>query len=97
MSLGRSLLSLNRGLVGKDFKGDSVGNLERKRTALGSAKGERENCKDAATMLPVVSTNMKTVDEEKVAPVQMIIVLKVLCTMASLNVFNDMSLEELPE
>lgn len=37
------------------------------------------------------------VQEDKVAPVQMAIVFKVLCPMASLDVFNDMGLEELPE
>lgn len=55
MSLGRSLLSLNRGLVGKDFRGESVGNLDRKTTALGSAEGGRVNTEHAEKMSSVIS------------------------------------------
>lgn len=56
MSLGRSLLSFKGGLVGKDFRGESVGNLERKITP-GSAE-EGNNYKHEAIMPSVAcSTN----------------------------------------
>lgn len=97
MSLGRSLLSLNRGLVGKDFRGDVVGNLERKTTAQGSEGCTEQTVKMQQQCQLVYQLTRITVQDDKVVPVQMAIVFKVLCPMASFDVFNDMGLEELPE
>lgn len=57
MSLGTSLLSFSKGLVGKDFRGESVGNLERKTTAVRSVEWEH-NCHDEATIPPGVCSLM---------------------------------------
>lgn len=58
-------------------------------------KGDRANCQGATTM-PLQPTAQNSTGPEKI-PVQMAIVFKVLCPMASFDVFNDMGLEELFE
>ena len=60
-------------------------------------KGDWANFQGATTMPLVVSTNIENSTGPERVPVQMAIVFKVLCPMASFDVFNDMGLEELFE
>lgn len=105
MSLGKSLPTFRRGLVGKDLRGDCEGNLRGKTPQLGNSGLTLTSSLNITQTTQSFLVSYKPpayrvnwyMTTQNITPVQMTVVFKFLCSMPSFDVFHDMSLEELPQ
>lgn len=108
MSLGKSLPTFRRGLVGKDLRGDCEGNLRGKTPQRGNSGPTltssltydptwHELCSRSSSCTSARLMDWTGIWRPNLAPVQVTVVFKFLCSMPSFDVFHDVSLEELPQ